>query len=278
MVFYKNSTGNPTASTSYPLLEIRDSEAGGSRHLTLTVNSAGNIEVYRDTTLLGTTSGGLIANYTWHCLEVKLYIHNSAGTVEIKLDGVQIINLTGQDTLTGSNAYARKFKFRGVHNDLQTFYDCIWIMDNAGSAPQNDFLGDCRCDVLRPNGAGNQTDFTPSAGNNYENVDEIERDDDSTYNASGTVTDQDTYALPSLPSGGTIFGVKPSAVIRKDDAGAKGAKILTRSNITIYKSAEVFPDTTYKKYSIVYQDNPDDAAAWEEADVNGMEVGGEVSS
>jgi len=277
VVFYKNSTGDPTAHTTYSLINISDSHVDGNKHINACINSAGNIEVYRDTTLLGTSSGAQIQNYTWHCLEIKVYIHNTAGTVDIELDGVNILSLTSQDTLTGSNAYARKFMFHPIHNDLQTYFDCIWIVDTAGSAPQNDFLGDCRCDVIRPDGVGNQSDFTPSAGSNYENVDDITPDDDTTYNDGASVNDQDSYALPSLSSGGTIFGVKNSVCIKKTDAGVRKGKILTRSNATFYKSNEINLSSSYKTYGKVYQNNPDDAAAWEEADVNGMEVGVEVS-
>jgi hypothetical protein len=151
-------------------------------------------------------------------------------------------------------------------------------MDNTGDSPQNDFLGDCRVDVIRPNGAGANADFTPSAGSNYENVDEATPDDDSTHNSSGTVGHQDSYALPSLSAGGTIFGVKSLICIAKDDAGAKGAKILTRSNSTYYKSDEINPPTDYKSFGKVYQNNPDDSLAWQESDIAGMEVGVEVSS
>jgi len=276
VVFYKDNADAPSESASYPFIRISD--GAGNNHLNLCWDSSDNLKAYRNTTLLGTSSGATLQDYKWHYLEVKLLIHASAGTVEVKLDGTQILDLSGQDTLEGANVYARQFQFGGVHNDLDTSFDCIWIMDNAGDAPQNDFLGDCRCDVLRPNGAGADADFTPSVGSNYENVDDVTPDDDSTYNSSDTVDHQDSYALPSLASGGTIYGVKFCICINKTDAGAKGAKILTRSNGTYYKSDEVDPSTDYETFAKVYQVNPDDSAAWAEADITGAEIGVEVSS
>lgn len=277
IVFYKQSTGVPYVNTSYPLIKMKDTADGGT-HINICLNSSYNFAVYRDTTLLGTSSGKTVINQTWHHLEAKVYFHDSNGTIELKLDGTTILSLTSQDTLTGSNAYARHFEVRCIHSSMETHFDLWYLCDNAGSAPQNDFLGDCRCDIIRPNGAGNQSDFTPLAGSNYENVDEITPDDDTTYNSSGTVNDQDSYALPSLDSVGTIYGTKNSICIKKDDAGTKNAKILTRSNITFYKSNEIFPATTYVTYGKIYQDNPDDSLAWELADIAGMEVGVEVSS
>lgn len=278
IAFKKYQAGTPTLNTGYPTIRIRDNMTDNNDHLIVCVNGSYDFQVYRKTTLLGISSGKKIIDQAWHFLEIKLYIHGTAGTVELKLDGAQILNLTNQDTLEGSNAYARAFVISCIGSHLDVVYDCWYLCDNAGSAPQNDFLGDARCDVIRPNGVGNKSDFTPSAGSNYENVDEITPDDDTTKNSSGTVNHQDSYALPSLASGGTIFGVKPKICIAKTDAGAKGVKILTRSNITFYKSAEVNPLTSYGSFGKIYQDNPDDAAAWEEADVNGMEVGIEVSS
>jgi len=257
---------------------MMDSIASGNKHINICLNASQNFAVYRSGTLLGTSSGKVVVDGTWHTLEAKVFFDDSVGAVELRLDGVQILNLANQDTLVGANAYARSFQVGVIYVNKTTYFDCIYLCDTAGSAPQNDFLGDVRCDVIRPDGAGNQTDFSPSAGANWENVDDITPDDVATNNSDGTVDDQDSYALPSLAVGGTIFGVKPGIVVAKDDAGAKGCKILTRSNITFYKSTEVAPSTTYGRFSKVYQDNPDDSAAWEEADVNGMEVGVEVSS
>ena len=277
VVFKKVEAGDPTVNIPFSFIEIRDVFAG-TAHLRVLLDSTYNFRAYRYTTLLGTSSGKLVVDNVWHILEVKLYIHDSAGTVELKLDEVQILNLTSQDTLTGSNAYARFVLIRNIANNLDTLFDCLYISDNTGLSPQNDFLGDCRVDVLRPDGVGVHTDFTPLAGNNWENVDDIVPDNNTTYNSSGTVNHKDSYALPSLAAGGTIFGVKPKICVTKDDAGAKGAKILTRSGGTLYESSEVNPSTDYGSFGKIYQDNPHDSAAWEESDIDGLEVGVKVSS
>jgi len=275
IVFYKATDNTPSLSTSYPLAYLSD---GANAHIRICVDADYNIKVYRDTTLLGTSSGKQIKNNAWQILEGKIHIDDAAGTVQLKLDGVEIINLTGQDTQNGTNAYVRRFAVKCVHNEQTTYFDLVYFGDTTGDAPQNDVLGDCKVERLIPNGAGDQTDFTPSAGSNYENVDDTCPDDDGTYNSSDNIGDQDSYALPALPGSETIFGSTSRVTVAKSDAGVKGCKILTRSGGTFYKSDEILPSTTYEIFGKLYQNNPDDSAAWEKADVDAMELGVEVSS
>ena len=276
---YKQETGSPGVNTGEPFIVMADSQAGGSNHIKVCLNSSYNFQVYRNNTLLGTTSGKTLSNQTEHFFEMKVKVSNTVGTVEVWLDGTKILNLSNQDTMEGSNAYIRKVQLRPFYNDLITYFDDLYFLDTSGSAPCNDRLGDIRIDVCRPNGAGSHTDFTPSAGNNYENVDETYPDDDTTYNDGDAVAEQDSYALDDLDAlGATIFGVKSQVTCKKSDSGARGYKILTRSGGSDYLSSEINPATTFATQAKIYETNPDDSAAWEEADVNGMEVGVEITT
>jgi len=279
IIFKKVDTGTPYVSLGECFLQLFDDSTGLNSHLRLCLNANYNFEVYKGgSTLLGTTSGKTVVNGVWHCLEVKLYIHDTAGTVEIRLDGTVIMNLTSQDTLEGSNAYCRFVRQSCVRTDETCYFDLFYMCDTGGSAPQNDFLGDCRCEIIRPDSAGAQSDFTPSAGNNYENVDEAYPDDDTTYNEDNTLNNQDSYNLDSLSAlGTTIFGAKPHITARKTDAAVVGIKILTESGGTFYKSDEVNLSTSYETFGKIYQDNPADSLAWAEADLNGAEVGIEIT-
>jgi len=271
--------GAPSAyNATYPMFTIYDALVAGNIHLKIHPNAGKHLEVHNSAdTLLGTSSGHTIESTTWYYIEVKVVIHDSAGSVVIKVDGSEVLNLSGIDTQNGSNAYAGAVKVELLYNN-QTWFDDFYLLDASGSK-NNDFLGDVRIEVLRPNGAGVHTDLTPSAGANYENVDEIYPDDDATYNSSGNVGDKDTYALPSVTSfTGIIHAVKTQITIRKDDSGTRKAKILRRVNGTDYQGTEEDLLISYKTFSKIDENNPDDSATWEEADINGMEVGVEVTA
>src|SRR6185437_13665423 len=63
--------------------------------------------------------------------------------------------------------------------------------------------GDLRVECVMPNGPGAHTQFTPSAGANWQNVDEVPPDDDTTHNDSSTAGQLDTFvhaALAGIPS------------------------------------------------------------------------------
>ena len=232
-----------------------------------------------DGTLLGTTSGlGLIYN-VWVYVEIKVTIDESGGVVIVKANGNTVLNLSSKDTQNSANAYLNRIEYCGFCPDLDTFYDDLYILDTTG-AKNNDFLGDIRVDVARPEGAGTYTDFTPSAGANYQNVDEsLGPDDDTTYNDGSNVADQDTYQCTSLPSpaGTTIHGVKSQITVRKTDAGARAVKVLTRAGTTDHLSSELSLSDSYLTPAEIIEDNPDDSAAWEDADINAAEVGVEVT-
>lgn len=264
---------------SYPFLALYDVfNPIGSIHVRFHLDSGRYIKVYNGSgTLLGTSSESVGSGYYY--IEVKVVISNTVGQVTIKLNEDEILNTSAdKDTQNGSNAYVGCVALSGVYNYRETHFDDFYICDTTGSK-NNDFLGDIRVDVLRPNGAGTHTEFTPSAGSNYQNVDESYPDDDTTYNYSSTVNHKDTYALESLEVlGATIHGVKNQATMRKDDVGTRKAKIISRLNGADYLGDEETLTDSYKTFVKIYDVNPDDSADFEEADIAGMESGAQVTA
>lgn len=228
------------------------------------INTDGSVQVYRYTTSLGASSGGLVSLSNWYYIELKVLIHDSTGTVDVWLNGVSILSLSSQDTHHSGNVEFNYAQINGAFG-LDDFY-----LDDATNH------GDCRIDTLMPDGAGNYTQFDPSAGNNYECVDDpADIDEDTTYVSTSTVDEIDTYDVDDLSTlaGSTIYGLAVNNCCRKDDAGTRKFKALTRVNGSDYEGSEITLTDTYKVYQQLWENNPDDAAAWEEADVDGGEYG-----
>lgn len=281
IAIYKEGINTPTASITYPFLSFRDSAAGGNKHIQVCLNADHNFEVYRNATLLGTSSGKTVVYQTYHYFEIKFKISDTVGYVQMWLDGVQILNLAAtQDTLEGSNAYVRQFSVGPFHSNIATRFDDMYILDTGGSAPHNDRLGDVRVDPIRATGAGSNTDFSPSAGSNYENVDESPGpDDDTTYNDGDALNEKDSYQMGDLEAlGTTIFALKHQMTVKKTDAGVVKVKPVVRSNSIDYVGDEKTLTAGYTIEAHIWTDNPDDSAAWEEADINGCELGAQITS
>jgi hypothetical protein len=259
-------------------LRLRD---GATIHLKFVMAADGEIAGYRgDGALLGTTTGMGLTYGVWRYFEVKAKINNSTGSVVIKSGGVEVLNLSDVDTQNGGNAYCNVVYFQGDTAN-KVFAEHLYFCSTAGSTC-NDFLGDVRVDLLTPNAAGSHTDFTPSAGSNFQNVDDAGvNDGDTTYNQGTDVGDKDSYGLsdmPSPPANTVIFGTRTLAVMRKTDVGARGAKILTIAGATEHASAEIALSDSYGLCGDLLELNPADSDSYEDADINALEAGVEVAS
>lgn len=169
----------------------------------------------------GTT---LINPNTWHYLETKVVVHASTGSVELRLDGASTAEASASGLNLGSTGLGRVY----VGSPSEGYYahsidfDDLYVLDASGSdAPRNTFLGEVRVETLRPSANGAYAQFTPSAGSNYQNVDDTtSHDSDATYNSSSTIGHIDSF-VPSSPSEtfGQVRAIQTSTVFRKSNAG-----------------------------------------------------------
>jgi hypothetical protein len=151
--------------------------------------------------------------------------------------------------------------------------DDMYICDGSGSL-NNDFLGDVTVSALLPNGAGNTTGWTASAGSNYQCVDEATPNDDTDYVSTSTLTAKDTYAFPSVVAGAEVKAIQVFAAVRKATEGPGKVKHVVRSNSTDYDSAEMgIGGTTYSYTRTVHETDPATGVAWTESGVNAAEFG-----
>jgi hypothetical protein len=177
----------------------------------------------------------------WYYIEVKVTIDSTVGAVEVRVGGITDIKLTGVNTVATDplnpghgNNLANNFLFfpdfsyggfitisSGVlsanFNGPPLYYDDIYICDTTGSF-NNDFLGDQRIQTLFATGAGAHTDWSPSSGANYTDINEVNVDDDSSYVSSSSTGNIDTYAFGSttLPK---VSAIAVNLISRYDDAG-----------------------------------------------------------
>lgn len=245
---------------------------GGSEQVHLTADftvGQRRVNAYRSGTLLGQSAVNSLPPATnWMYLEWKVLIHSSAGTVEVRLDGnaTPILNLTSQNTQDTGNSYATRAEFRNWGRN-----DDLYLFDGSG-ADNNDFAGNVRVFTEYPT-SNDSVQFTPSAGSNYQNVDDPgDIDADSTYNSSATPSDKDTFVVTGDVTG-NVYAVELRTTMRKSDASTCTGRGIIKSGGTQANGATRTFGTSYEQFRDYWDIDPTDSAAWTAAKANALKIG-----
>ena len=259
--------------TAARLIEYLD---GATSQIYVQQNAGSTLSVVRgDGTVLGTTvSSSLLSTSVYHYLEFKATIHNTAGSFELRVDGVNVSSASGVNTRNSTNNQATDVKLQWSSASSSMFADDFYIADTAG-AVNNDFLGAIKIECKFPSATGTTTQLTPTgAASNWDCVNDTNPDDDTTYVASATVGQLDTYAMQDMTAtAGTIVGVQTGLRARKDDASVRQIAPEIRHAGTNYDGTAVTLTTSYANYYQVYETNPGTSVAWTISDINNMEAG-----
>jgi hypothetical protein len=258
-------------------------EGGGSlQHIGLNLNSSGFLLVRRGgiTTLATATSHAMVLD-TWYYLEIKVVIHDTAGSVEVHVDGAPVTfgsSLTGIDTRNGGLGFSDQVWFDAA-SGVAVFVDDVYCCDDSGTV-NNSFLGVCSVEtLLSETGNGTHANFTPSTGTDHGAlVDDNPPNDDTDYNVSFTVGHRDSYNYPASASAAAILGIQTNLYVRKTDLGIRTAAALVRTGGTTYTGAAMAMTTAYKYLSECRDLNPQTGLTWTAADVAALEAGIEVAS
>lgn len=242
-------------------------------------DGSGEVSAYRgnNSYLLQSAIGALI-NDQWNLIEVYHLPRNSDGRCIVRVNGNVIIDYTGDTTLGNENVAAVGFGATySIHVTLG-YYDDIIINDTAGSV-NNSWPGGAAIYALIPNGAGTTTELEPSAGANYQCVDDVPPDDDTSYVESDVADELDTYALSApVAETGVIGAIMWQARARANNPGNTSVAPVLRVNGTNYAGSDKGVGQTYINKRQVYETNPADDAAWEAADLAALEAGVKVTT
>lgn len=242
--------------------------------------SAGVFEVYSAGTLRFSSTFPAVQG-TWYLIEAYLKIDDSTGVLTVKIDGVQIGTYTG-DTRNGASTTVNNIYLNGSPGSSITWaFDDLALNDTTGGA-DNSWCGDGRVILLKPNGNGDASDLTGSDGNSTDNyllVDEIPSDGDTTYVEGSTSGNRDLYAIEDFSgTGKTIKRVWVEARARDTVAAGGQCKLSVKpSGGSEDKSSAINLLTSYTRIiGTDYTTNPADSGAWEDGDLDALQIGFEV--
>lgn len=242
-----------------------DFRSGGSSICTLEMTSTGTIVAKRGGTSLGASSAILVAA-SWAYVECEFTRHASAGVFKAYVNGVQVLNLTAQNT--GANDIDTiRVGVQGVSFSMDDLY-CT----NAATK-----LGECRIDTLYPTADTAQKDFTASTGtSNYACVDDTHYDL-TDYVIGAAAGNKDYYTMGDLGFNPlTIFAVQAVSQAKKDDATTRTYRANVKSGSTEGHGTTRGLGTSYVIYSDIFETDPNTSAAWTQSGVNGATAGPEV--
>jgi hypothetical protein len=251
--------------------------------LRIDLNTDGFVDLIVDTTLQDT--GVLaISESQWYLIELRVKIDDAAGILDAKVDGVPDATFSG-DTKPGADAHFDNIYF---YNNSSTgglpftntsiYLDDIALNDTAGGV-DNSWCGDGKIIVILPNGTvtnqltGSDGDTT----NNHLLVDEVPKDNDTTYVQGNVVNEEDLYDLAACGLTDVIINRIWAEARAKDTVASGGtiALVTKASGGAEVAGADVTLATTYtvRVLSAEQLVNPVDAAAWEVADIDALQGG-----
>ncbi len=261
----------PVQNTSNPL---------AFAHVSLQYVAGGSLRVIRgDNVSIATTASAVLSAGTWHRIEMEAYIHDTAGTVIVRVDGAIVINFTG-DTREGAlaaNVGTVLFTNQHSTNVTSERWEDFAIWTSGGDAPTG-FIGDFSIETLFPDLNGTTVNGTPAPGGSiaYQTVDELGvHDGDSSYMLNATAGNIDLFHVANLNATATVHGVNVITSVRGDAPGLRVIAAALRTNSANYfgSNQNVPSQAAYVTKSGSFGLNPNTGLAWTVAQINDLQVG-----
>lgn len=257
----------------------------------ITVDNSRQLRLYDEDGVIGSASSALDAN-TWYCVEYMMDKSGSAGShiVAARLNGVQFASASNRSISTSVGA----IKFGGnLGSEAQTtgdwFFDDIGINDSSGSK-QNSWPGGGSVVYLRPNAAGDNTQWTRAgsdSGNNWDQVNEITPNDDTDRVVSQTSGHIDDYNVDShsINDASNITLVQVGVRIKGVTTGTNAGVVLrykAASSGTVVESSTINYTITFwntnaentpRNYQLTSYTNPTTGANLTPSDITDSQIG-----
>jgi len=256
-----------------PILKFKE---GSTVHMSFESDGTGKIVAKRaGTTTLGTSTTTMPLN-AWFYLQIKVVISDTVGVVVIRMEGVEGLNLTGQDTRNGGTGIIDGLDIYSLNNNDNSNmgFNRFFVMDGTGTANNDITTSIVEIATINPNGAGATTGWTPSTGANWQTVDEVPKSE-TDYNSAAATALKDTFAMESVPGSSTsIQAVVPFAIGEKQSVDVINVHTISRHSTSESAGANVALKNASMSYIYSIDEvNPSTAAAWTVAEVNAMEAG-----
>jgi hypothetical protein len=243
------------------------------------VQATRSIEFYRGVTLVLASPAGAFDMSVYTQWQIKIKIAAAGGLIEIRKQGqsVPFLSFTGNTRNGGVDALCDRVQYYLDGSGAANRFDDAWLCNEQGIV-NNDYLGDGRVYGSFVTADGDVIQLTPSAGLNFQNVDENPDPNDADFNGHATVGLLDTYAMGDVPvPTGSIPGVLLCTRAFKSDAGAKqGRRIIRRAAVNNAGADLALGTSPGPFFELLELDPHAGPGAWTIANYNSTQLGFEV--
>lgn len=232
-------------------------------------------------TLIATSDIGLTAK-GWNHLEVFCRIGNADGALEVRANGVTVLNVTGLDTQATDLTEVSQIRIGEIGNATTTpkgmqaaFYiDDMVAWDTTG-ADVNDFVGDKKVYMRLPDGDTLVEDWAVATGSNtWENLAQVPPDDGNYYITTGTPGDESIVTLDDLPAEVTsIAFIQPTPRAVKTDAGNARITMRIYSGSDVAESDQLALSQATRYFSPIFHNDPATGSPFTAAGFNAATLG-----
>ena len=206
--------------------------------------------------VLGNSSNGVIADDTLYYIELTTTFAAS-GTVQVWVDDgtstTQVLNLSGVDTTDSANDYANVLKFANNDGSSSNFT----FIDDPYLRTDSTRLGRRLNDWLAMTGDGNYSNWTPSAGSNYQCIDDAAPDRSTTFNSTSSASVSDSYTKDAIADISDITALIPMVFAEKQGTNSASIQAGVRIGSTDYNgSSQTLIDGSHQWYVNILEDDP----------------------
>lgn len=263
--------------TRWPLLAFRNTDGDANVEL---MGGGGYYWVCGpNRTLLGCIRVSSVKS-KYKYVEMKVYSHASAGTVEVRVNGCPVFIRTGIDTLYASTKATTQVAIGGPYdakaNYLAQVDDC-YVCDGTGS-DNNDFLGPIAIETLWA-ASDSSVNFANTGNANYsthyQQVIREARDETTDYVEDATTGNADIFTMDTSPTYDTVMGVVVWGAVEYETATANYRFSLESSNITTYSSNTVCPASA-EIHPLIVENDPSTNTAFTSSALDSILCGIEV--
>ncbi len=151
--------------------------------------------------------------------------------------------------------------------------DDFYMFSDQGAAPTT-FQGDVRAVQQMPS-SDSSVSWAPNTGAlNYNRVNELREDADSSYVLTNTPNNVDQYGIAALsPTPLSIVAVQTKLLARMDDAGPHTVKSRLTSTGTTSDSSDLPLSSTYQWVWQMYAVDPHTSGPWSALNLNAVTIG-----
>lgn len=244
----------------------------------MTITGGLQIQIYRGTTLLGTSTTTLTAG-AWAYIEIEFVISDTVGEIRVYLnnDPTPVINLSGIDSKGETTSGVQFINVSSLNvGSGQMIYDDMYFVDTPNR------LGEQRIITSYPDSDVLTTYWSSSTSGAapYTMIDEAQCDGDTTYVSSNTTNSRIVTGVPSLPVPPvSVNAVQITGFARKDETQLRQLALEYQNTAGSVATGPTYTlGTSYSYINDLMPQNPLTGTAWTGTDVNSMRIGARVVS